>query len=335
MILINKLFPGRRVQFVSSAFLVCLVCLALAAGCGSGRQATLETSNPDTTPAQPQFKYPFDADRAFADLEKQVAFGPRNPGSEGHRKCRDWIIAESRKTADEVFTQTFRQNVLGQDIEFSNIIAVYGKGKDPGVILAAHWDTRPIAEHELDKSRQNTPIPGANDGASGVAALLELGRMFKQNPPPVRIVMVFFDGEDIGREHEVLLVGSKRFADRFKTEIEPKVGSVKHGILLDMIGYRNIRFPREKYSEEAAPYLNDIIWGNAKAAGLQEYFPNTIGQRIIDDHVPLIEAGIPMVNIISFNYPYWHTLEDTPDKCSPQSLKIVGEVVARTLYESH
>lgn len=299
-----------------------VVLSGLVWGCGASQ----------APPAVPQFQFAFDEKRAFADLEKQCSFGPRNPGSAGHAKCLEWIRAECARTADSVFTHQTTHKFGGKTYTFTNIIAAYKGKSDRSILLCAHWDTRPFADQELDPGRAAQPILGANDGASGVAALLELGRMFKAQRPPVGVILVFFDGEDFGRDVKDMFLGSTAFADDWKEILKPVSRDVEYGILLDMIGAKDLRIPREGFSQRAAPWLNDAIWENATQAGLSRYFPDELGSDISDDHLPLISRGIPTVDLISFDYAYWHTLEDTPDKCSPYSLKVVGEVVARTVY---
>ena len=325
--------PGRRPQrpavpAVRPLLALAAVLGAALAGCGSERLQR----NAAQTGHAPEFRYAFDAGRAFAYLEKQVSFGPRNPGSEGHRRCLDWLKEEAGKTADRVFTQSFTRRYGGRDITFTNVFAVYPGASGRIVILCAHWDTRPFADEETDPARAARPIPGANDGASGVAALLELGHLFRAQRPPVTVVMAFFDGEDFGKDLKDMLLGSSEFARDWRSVLKDVGRDVEYGILLDMVGAKDLRIPREMNSQEAAPWLMDAIYRHAREAGLEKFFPDEPGPQIVDDHIPLIRAGIPTVDLISFDYAYWHTLDDTPDKCSPDSLRAVGEVVARTVY---
>ncbi|MEI6915120.1 MAG: M28 family peptidase [Armatimonadota bacterium] len=331
MMSISRPLRGKHTRFkalrlLALAAVVCIV----PSGC-KGRLATPSGETP-TAASTPQYKYPFDATSAFNDLKKQCEFGPRNPGSEGHRKCLEWIVSETKKTADTVRLQSVKRIIGGKSYTFTNVIAVYGDAPK-SAILCAHWDTRPVADQDTDADNAKKPIAGANDGASGVAALLELGRTFQKTKPPVQVIMIFFDGEDFGPPNENMFLGSKAFANEWKTQLKGITARVDYGILLDMIGAKDIRIPRESNSQGAAPQLMDRIYTHAKSAGLQNYFPDEDGPSISDDHLPLINAGIPTVDLISFNYAYWHTHEDTLDKCSPDSLRAVGEVVLRTLYE--
>ncbi len=263
----------------------------------------------------------FDAENAFAILEKQCEFGPRQPGSAAHRETQNYLFAKLQEYADIVTLQPHQFKTL----HLNNILADFG-GKSGGtLLLAAHWDTRPIAEHDANPENRNKPILGANDGASGVAVLLEIARILKQYPPPQRVIIVLFDGEDYGRTTEEMFIGSRFFArnlGRWKPD---------YGILLDMVGDKDLQLPIEGYSWNANREFAETLWKRARKLGLGA-FQHSVGPRIMDDHVPLIQVGIPMVNIIDFDYPYWHTLEDTVDKCSPKSLRIVGTLVLSVIY---
>ncbi len=295
-------------------------------GCGAKTQAT-----PPEIEA-PRFRYPFNEYRAFSDLEKQCGFGPRNPGSVGHAKCLEWLKTETIKSADQVFSQSFQRTYSGKRYTFTNVYAAYGKPGGKWIILLAHWDTRPFADQDTDAKKALQPIPGANDGASGVAVLLELGRLLKAKKPPCGVLLAFVDGEDFGRDAKDMFLGSTELARDWKSRMKHLTTKFEYGILLDMIGAKDLRIPREGFSQQASPGLMNKIWGHAKDAGLEEFFPDQTGPSISDDHLPLIKAGIPTVDLISFDYAYWHTHQDTSDKCSPYSLKVVGEVVARTIY---
>lgn len=328
--LCNKRSKGLSTMLMSARFLALgflLTSLALS-GCGARGSAPA----PSTSSEQPHFEYPFNANSSFADLKQQCDFGPRNPGSTGHEKCLAWMKAEVAKTADSVFTQSFKKTYGGKSITFTNVFAVYGKPASKWIILAAHWDTRPFADQDTDPAWAVKPIPGADDGASGVAVLTELGRVFKQRKPPVGVILAFLDGEDYGKDPSNMFLGARAFADNWKSVLKGVTNKIDYGILLDMVGAKHLSIPREGTSQQAGPKLMDKIYANARDAGLQKYFPDEMGEAIMDDHTPMNQKGIPTVDLISFDYAYWHTHEDTPDKCSPFSLQVVGEVVARTVY---
>ena len=268
----------------------------------------------------------FEAQRAFEILKKQCEFGPRPPGSPAHRETQNYLFTELQKYANSVALQPHQYTANGVTLQLNNIIAEFGAPSGETLLLAAHWDTRPFADHDPKPENRDKPILGANDGASGVAVLLEIARVLKQQPPPRRIIIVLFDGEDYGRSVEDMFIGSRFFAQN--------LGKWKpdYGILLDMVGDKDLSIPIERYSWNANREFTKLIWNRAASLGLDP-FQQRVGAAIMDDHVPLIKVGIPMVNIIDFTYPYWHTVEDTVDKCSPKSLEVVATLVISIIYD--
>lgn len=295
---------------------IILITLFLLTGCGKGG---LE----------------FSGENAFLYLEAQCEFGPRNPGSDGYDQCKTYLINELSKYADRVITQPFTYDdyIRGGQYDLENIIGLFNEDAERSILLGAHWDTRPWADKEPNENDQTTPIVGANDGASGVAVLLELARMFNEDPPSVGVVIVLFDGEDLGTsgENETYAQGSQYFSKNLP------INKPEYGIILDMVGDRNLHLPIERYSFRNAPKLSRSLWKQANQLGLTA-FDQSLGYMLYDDHVPLFEyAGIPAVDIIDFDYPtayanYWHTTEDTPDKCSPESLDQVGTLIVNHIY---
>jgi glutaminyl-peptide cyclotransferase len=283
------------------------------------------TSDEDTASAEKVNTDDFDSAHAYAYLSKQCEFGPRFPGSTAHKETQAYLLTELQKFAQEVELQPFEFRQGNQQIQMNNILAQFGPDSGEKILLAAHWDTRPFADQDATIANRNQPILGANDGASGVAVLLEVARVLKAKPPPRPVIIVLFDGEDYGRSVDNMFLGSRHFAQnmgRWRPD---------YGILLDMIGDRNLELPMERYSWSNHRDLTEAIWARAKKLGLSA-FQDRIGYAIMDDHLPLIEAGVPMVDIIDFDYPYWHTLEDTPDKCSAESLGVVGKLVLSIIY---
>ncbi|MBM3216142.1 M28 family peptidase [Candidatus Poribacteria bacterium] len=262
-----------------------------------------------------------DGARAMDHLRKQVAFGPRVPGTASHERTRTYLVDTLRQFASKVSVQSFRHG----DVAMSNVVASFGTGSEPGLLLCAHWDTRPFADQEKDPARAKRPIPGANDGASGVAVLLEIARSLHDVPPPVPVAIVLFDGEDWGKTSDEMFLGSKHYAKN------PLPWKPRRGILLDMVGDADLSIPVEIHSWDAAAEMVRAVWDVAESMGVKE-FRREAGGAILDDHVPLIAAGIPTINLIDFDYPHWHTLADTPDKCSADSLRKVGDVVLRYLH---
>jgi len=210
----------------------------------------------------------------------------------------------------------------GDTLRLVNIIGNFNVGASKRILLAAHYDTRPVADMDPDPANRLTPIIGANDGASGVAVLLEIARALGGAKPPVGVDIVFFDGEDYGESGRPwdFCLGSSWFADNLKG-YRPAAA-----IIVDMVGDSDLRIPREGYSSAASGRLVDELFGIAARLGVEQ-FANEAGHTIIDDHLPFIRAGIDAVDLIDFDYPYWHTVADTPDKCSPESLEAVGRVL--------
>ena len=290
--------------------------LFLAFGCGP--------SGPD-----------FDEDHAFEYLVAQCDFGPRNPGSEGYYACLDFIITELDQSADDIILQDFRyqEQRYRKRYDLQNIIARFNPDASFQTIISAHWDTRPWADQEDNRRDRNQPIIGANDGASGVAVLLELAKIMGETPPPIGVNLVFFDGEDLGvpGENETYCQGSRYFAKNLP------IPRPDEAINLDMIGDKQLPLPVEKYSLEYNPNLVRYLWGRADDMGL-DAFDITPQYAIYDDHVPLYEiAGIPAIDLIDFKYPnpyanFWHTMNDVPENCSAESLEQVGKLMVDYIY---
>lgn len=277
----------------------------------------------------------FDEDHAFEYLVAQCDFGPRNPGSEGYYACLDFIINELDQSADDIILQDFRyqEQRYRKRYDLQNIIARFNPDASFQTIISAHWDTRPWADQEDNRRDRNQPIIGANDGASGVAVLLELAKIMGETPPPIGVNLVFFDGEDLGvpGENETYCQGSRYFSKNLP------IPRPDEAINLDMIGDKQLHLPVEKYSLEYNPNLVRYLWGRADDMGL-DAFDITPQYAIYDDHVPLHEiAGIPAIDLIDFKYPnpyanFWHTMNDVPENCSAESLEQVGKLMVDYIY---
>ncbi|EQB62857.1 MAG: Peptidase M28 [candidate division Zixibacteria bacterium RBG-1] len=272
----------------------------------------------------------FDAQRAFGYLQNQCDFGPRNPGSEAHQKTKQYLFDSLNKLTNLVSTQEFIHfdSALKKELILTNIVATFYPEEKERILLCAHWDTRPWADQDPQVENITQPILGANDGASGVAVLLELAHILSQKKPKFGVDIVFFDGEDYGRQRDLknFCLGSSFFAKNLP------IAGPKFGILLDMVGDKDLNIYKEQYSYTYAPEIVDLIWSKAKKLELNS-FHDQVRHSVWDDHMPLILAGIPTVDIIDFDYPYWHTLQDTPDKCSEQSLETVGKLLISILYD--
>jgi Zn-dependent M28 family amino/carboxypeptidase len=221
----------------------------------------------------------------------------------------------------------------GERLDLTNIVASFNPSASTRLLLCAHWDTRPRAEHDENKSRRKEPMLGANDGASGVAVLLEIAGLLHQTPPPVGIDIALFDGEDYGREGDPdsYLLGARYFASTKPRDYVPRFG-----ILLDMVGDRMLELPKEQNSVRLAPDVVDLVWETARQLGVSQFVPDR-GEEILDDHIPLNDAGIKTIDIIDFDYPdqtnrYWHTHQDTIEHCSAESLGAVGTVLTHVIY---
>lgn len=268
--------------------------------------------------------------RAFDYLLGQVRFGPRNPGSEGHASCREYLTGELAALVDSVELMHFQPvGSNGQRLPaMTNIIGRIAPTQQRRYLLCAHWDTRPRADRDPDTGLRAEPIVGANDGASGVATLLEVATVLRRFPPPVGVDIVLFDGEDYGEEGnlEEYFLGSRELARQW-LHYRPELG-----ILVDMVGDRELHLPKEGISFAEVPWLVDKVWGVAERVG-ERAFEDRVGPRVLDDHVPLLEVGWPVIDIIDFDYQYWHTLGDTSDKCSPGSLRAVSRVIVGLIFD--
>jgi Zn-dependent M28 family amino/carboxypeptidase len=262
----------------------------------------------------------FDGQRAYQDVLTQMAFGARYPGSKGHAQTRAWMMHELAAAGWRVEVQQLEYG----GVTVRNVIA-YSEEKPsaPWVILGAHYDTRLFADQENDAASASQPVPGANDGASGVAVLVELARVM---PPEIRdhIWLVFFDYEDQGGIHGLdWTLGSRAFVEQLDNQPDQVV-------IVDMIGDADLKLYYEVASDDA---LKAEIWGIALDLGKAQFIPED-KHHILDDHTAFLLAGIPAVDIIDFEYPYWHTLEDTEEKVSPNSLSAVGDVLLEWLRRS-
>lgn len=288
----------------------------------------------------------FNADSAYAYTAAQVAFGSRVPGTPAHAACAKWIIRKLKSFADTVYVQKFKARTYDGVLRSGeNIIGSFFPDYQNRVLLMAHWDSRPFADHDPDKAKWNTPIMAANDGASGVGVLLEMAREFHLHHPNVGIDIVLFDLEDWGPPAYLHLQGKENSwalgAQYWARHPQVPGYSATFGILLDMVGAKNATFLKEYYSRQYARYYVNLIWRTARGLGYDNYFPNRDGYPIDDDHLYVNKiAGIPSVDIIQLDpnspngtfWKYWHTTGDTMDKIDKQTLKAVGQVLLTVIY---
>jgi glutaminyl-peptide cyclotransferase len=287
---------------------------AVATACGAGGMA-------------PPVKE-FDGKQALAYAATQVAFGPRVPGKPGHAAMAVWLDSITRAKADTVVVQRWWHKTLtGDSIEMTNYVARFNVAATQRVLYMAHWDTRPRSDN--DPKEKNTPIPGANDGASGVAILLGVADALKKAPPKAGVDLLFVDGEDYGfftpPETDVL-IGATWYAQH------PVVADRPLFVLLfDMIGQKDVRVKIEENSQIAAPDVVDEVWTTAEQLGYGHIFVREPQGAVTDDHSPFISAGFRAVDLIDFAYAPWHTKDDTMDKLSAQSLEAVGNVAVAVI----
>jgi len=278
----------------------------------------------------------FNGENAFKHIVEQCDLGPRNPGSIGHKKALAYFLEILNPLADTLFTQSYIESMprTGQKVNMNNIIARFNPSASKQIMISAHWDTRPWGDRGASIMGKNQPILGANDGASGVAVLLELARILKLYPAEIGVNLVFFDAEDYGSSGDswTYCKGSQFFAKNLPIPFPA------YAINLDMIADKSPEFYIERYSYQQNPSLVLELWEKAEALKLTA-FKKQAYHMIFDDHVPLYEiAGIPAIDIIDFDYPnekinYHHTQNDIVANCSKEGLQQVGTLMVHHIYE--
>ncbi len=277
----------------------------------------------------------FNADTAFAYLSKQVAFGPRVPNTPEHLACKDWLLAQLHKFAQEVEVQQGKVMAYdGSSLDMYNLIASFNPQQKYRIMLSAHWDTRPFAER--DSVRRDEPIDGANDGASGVAILLEIARQLSQRPIGIGVDIMLWDAEDYGDSdtRDSYCLGSQFWAKN-----SPNY-KARYGILLDMVGGKDAIFTMEGSSMKYAPKVVRSVWDVANKIGYSKYFLFEKTPSVIDDHYYINAIkGIQTIDIIQFDrnteshfIPSWHTHQDNLEGIDKQTLKAVGQTVLTLLF---
>ncbi len=316
--------------------------LAFATSCGTQTKSR-HNNKPATV-----ITASFNADSAFGYTAKQVAFGPRVPGTKAHNNCATWLIKKMKQFSDTVYIQKFKARTYdGVTRNGVNIIGSLNPDAGSRVLLLAHWDSRPFADHDKNPANYHTPIDAANDGASGVAVLMELMRQFKLKRPDVGVDVLLVDLEDWGppdfeshpyNENDWGL-GSQYWAKNPHV----KGYEANYGILLDMVGAKNPTFLKEYYSMGYASYVVNEVWKTADELGYGQAFVNEEGGAISDDHIFINKyRNIPTIDIIHLDknssngsfYDYWHTTGDTMDKIDKNTLKMVGVVVGTVVYNN-
>ncbi len=321
---------------LGSLVLVSLI-IVLISACKSDPKGGVTTDSP-----KPKAKIPvFTVDSAYSFLQEQVDFGFRYPGTKEQEACRDYLVAKLESFGLKVQVQDFEATIFdGEKVPGYNIIAQHKPNHKTRVILGAHWDSRKIADKDPDEENQDDPILGADDGASGVAAILEIARTISQNPIDMGVDFILFDVEDqgdMGGEVTTWALGSQYWAKN----LVPNNYKADFGILLDMIAAKGARFGREQYSMRDAPQVMNKIWKLAQNMGYSDLFQDYNAGGIADDHVYMNKAGIPTIDIISIPRPqnkessfgaYHHTVHDNMEIIDKRPLRVVGQVVLTALY---
>ncbi|MCB2219749.1 MAG: M28 family peptidase [Bacteroidetes bacterium] len=330
-------------KFFLNVFMI--ITVVLIVGCNDGQKAKHKSASEK---AEKPIKIPdFNKDSAYHFVQMQVDFGPRVPGTKAHTDCAKYLSGTLNRMADTVFVQTFQARAYdGTVLNGKNIIGSFQPEKADRIFLCAHWDSRPFADHDPDIKNHNTPIDGANDGASGVGVLLEIARQISLSKPKVGVDIIFFDLEDYGPpqdsqqkgEGDWWALGSQYWSRN--THIPGYFA--KYGILLDMVGAENATFLMEGFSLYYAPGLVKKVWNTAHQIGYSSRFLFEQGGYIEDDHKYVNEIlKIPTINIIHLDhqsvngsfFDHWHTVRDNMETISQETLKIVGQTVLTVVFE--
>ncbi|MGM9704016.1 MAG: M28 family peptidase [Prevotella sp.] len=318
----------------------------LLLSCGNSKTAT-NVNDEAAVAVGPEFS----ADSAYAYCKAQCDFGPRTMNSEAHERCGEWIVAKFRQFGLAVVEQ--KATLKGYDgtpLKATNIIASYTPKQSteglPRILVCAHWDSRPWADNDPDSANWRKPVVAANDGASGVAVILELARLVSQaDSLAVGIDFVCFDAEDWGVPQwsdandsgDSWALGAQHWA----ANPHVKDYSARFGVLLDMVGGSGAKFFREGMSLHYAPEIVEKVWNAARVVGYSSLFPNSQGGMVTDDHIPVNDKlGIPTIDVIPYYElcpqssfgPTWHTVGDTLENIDPNTLKAVGQTMVQVLF---
>lgn len=315
----------------------------------SHRSTTYQLTPADTIPLTPAPL--FNADSAMAYVCMQCAFGPRTPNSQAHERCADWIAEKYAALGAEVHEQrTTLKGYDGTDYACRNIIARVNPELTDRVVFGAHYDSRLWADNDPNPANHRQPVMAANDGASGVAVMLEMARSIGQMPLSVGVDFVCFDLEDQGRPQwaeaadddaadNYWCLGSQYWAEQALAEgYQPR-----YGVVLDMVGGRDASFAMEGYSKQVAVTLVNMVWHLADQLGFGSFFPIKDGGYLMDDHMPMnLTAHIPTIDIVPYcpdarsNFgDTWHTVSDIPDNIDPEAMRAVGQTLLQLLYNDN
>lgn len=289
---------------------------------------------------------PFSADSAYAYVARQVQYGPRVPGSDASKQCAEWIVEKLSQFGASDIQQQRAQVVAwdGTPLDICNISARINPEAKRRVLLLSHWDSRPWADQETDPEKRKQPIDGANDGASGVGVIMELARIYPTLGTDMGIDVLFVDAEDYGVHEDSDVADSQNtwcLGSQYWVEHPTlPLNSIEYAVLLDMVGDKDAVFSREYHSQTTAPRINDKVWRAARRAGHGKRFADKVGAAVVDDHVPLLMAGIPAIDIIDAANPAtggfprtWHTQADNIDNIDRGTLQAVGETLVALIRE--
>ncbi|MDT8393020.1 MAG: M28 family peptidase [Bacteroidales bacterium] len=323
-------------------FYISLALLFVHGACNSPQKQAGKASSPPKTIEVPDFN----ADSAYAFIARQLSFGPRVPGSDAHSECALWLENKMKTYTNTVEVQSFKARAYnGEILRGKNIIASFNPENNKRILLCAHWDSRPYADHDPDKNNRNTPIDGANDGASGVGVLIEMARNFNRQLPGIGVDIIFFDLEDYGPPEDDQSYGGEDYwglGSQFWSNNPHKANyHARYGILLDMVGVKDATFLQEGFSMMYAPSKVKKVWNVAAVMGYDDYFVNKPGGYITDDHYYVNKIiNIPTINIIHLDnnsingsfFEHWHTINDNIDHIDKTTLNVVGRVVMQVVY---
>ncbi|MCK9219274.1 MAG: M28 family peptidase [Bacteroidales bacterium] len=327
----------------SSFFFLALLVLA-----GCNQSTNNQPIAKETAPQKSTVQVPiFQEDSAYSFVKTQLDFGPRVPNTSAHEKCATWLISKVKGYTSSVIIQKSTLPAYnGTPLRFENIIASWNPKIKNRILICAHWDSRPFADHDPDQKNRRKPVDAANDGASGVGVLLEVARQLSLKNPALGVDIILFDVEDYGPPQDVPMgndadeqwgLGAQYWS---KNPHIPDY-SARFGILLDMVGAKNATFLMEGISMQYAGDIVKNVWNTANRIGYSSYFLFEQGGLITDDHVPINKIrNIPTIDIIHLDknsetgfYPYWHTTGDTFDKIDKTTLKVVGQTLLTVIYE--
>lgn len=322
-----------------------LVILLVAVMASCGKSGGAQQAQAAEQPAS-EAKSTFSGDSAYAFVAQQCAFGPRVTGSEAAQQCAQWMVSKLRQYgATDIQEQKAKLRATdGTILNAVNISARFNPQATNRMLVMAHWDSRPWADQDSAKENRRKAIDGANDGASGVGVILELARQMAQKQPKMGVDVLLVDAEDYGphaddprseEDSDGWALGTQYWVENPTIPLT----DIKYGVLLDMVGGKGATFAREYHSEYAAKAVNDRVWQAARKARAGKRFIDAMGGAVVDDHVYLLIAGVPVIDIIEAAHPetgtfppYWHTMDDNISNIDPATLQDVGNTLMQLIY---